>query len=177
MAATLGSGLILDVHGGRACIDHRADGAGDVEGAAQPVSTSTSSGSDDAAVMRRTSVSTSSMVLMPRSGRPSELAVRPAGEIEGAEACGLGQARGVGVDGAGHLEGPFFRHGEAKQGSGGVAVDLLGHSSSLGGIITGAPPAFSFTVCRFPNWGCQCDNLRVGPTPKNEGLCLKEKSP
>ena len=43
----------------------------------QPVSMSTSSGSDVAAVMRRASISTSSMVLMPRSGMPSELAAKP----------------------------------------------------------------------------------------------------
>lgn len=39
----------------------------------QPVSISTMSGSDDASVMRRASVNTSSIVLMPRSGMPSEL--------------------------------------------------------------------------------------------------------
>ena len=43
----------------------------------QPVSASTSKGSVLASVMRRMSMSTSSMVLMPRSGRPSEFAATP----------------------------------------------------------------------------------------------------
>ena len=43
----------------------------------QPVSASTSSGRAQASVMRRTSISTSSMVLMPRSGTPKELAATP----------------------------------------------------------------------------------------------------
>ncbi len=43
----------------------------------QPVSISTSSGRLVASVIRRTSVSTSSMVLIPRSGSPSELAATP----------------------------------------------------------------------------------------------------
>ena len=43
----------------------------------QPVSMSTSSGRSHASVMRRTSVSTSSIVLMPRSGMPSEFAATP----------------------------------------------------------------------------------------------------
>ena len=43
----------------------------------QPVSASTSSGNGQASVMRRMSMSTSSMVLMPRSGTPSELAATP----------------------------------------------------------------------------------------------------
>ena len=43
----------------------------------QPVSASTSSGSGQASVMRRMSISTSSMVLMPRSGTPRELAATP----------------------------------------------------------------------------------------------------
>ena len=45
--------------------------------APKPVSTSTSSGSAQTSVMRRTSVSTSSRLLMPRSGRPSEPAATP----------------------------------------------------------------------------------------------------
>ncbi len=43
----------------------------------QPVSMSTSSGRVVTSVMRRTSVSTSSIVLMPRSGMPSEFAATP----------------------------------------------------------------------------------------------------
>src|SRR5690606_754129 len=43
----------------------------------QPVSMSTSNGSPVASTMRRASISTSSMVLMPRSGMPSELAATP----------------------------------------------------------------------------------------------------
>ena len=34
VAAALGADLVFDVHGGGAGLDHRADGAGDVEGAA-----------------------------------------------------------------------------------------------------------------------------------------------
>ena len=45
--------------------------------APKPVSTSTRSGSAHASVIRRTSVSTSSRLLMPRSGRPSEPAATP----------------------------------------------------------------------------------------------------
>ena len=43
----------------------------------QPVSISTSSGRSVTSVMRRTSISTSSMVVMPRSGMPQELAATP----------------------------------------------------------------------------------------------------
>jgi hypothetical protein len=43
----------------------------------KPVSMSTSSGRSHTSVMRRTSISTSSSVLMPRSGKPSELAATP----------------------------------------------------------------------------------------------------
>ncbi|MNP22753.1 hypothetical protein D3C76_1154370 [compost metagenome] len=43
----------------------------------KPVSMSTSSGRSQTSVMRRTSVSTSSRVLMPRSGRPREPAATP----------------------------------------------------------------------------------------------------
>jgi hypothetical protein len=43
----------------------------------KPVSMSTISGTSHTSVMRRTSVSTSSSVLMPRSGRPSEPAATP----------------------------------------------------------------------------------------------------
>ena len=43
----------------------------------QPVSMSTSSGICVASTIRRASVSTSSIVLMPRSGMPSELAATP----------------------------------------------------------------------------------------------------
>ncbi len=43
----------------------------------KPVSTSTSSGRLQTSVMRRTSMSTSSSVLIPRSGRPSEPAATP----------------------------------------------------------------------------------------------------
>src|SRR5450432_1586258 len=43
----------------------------------QPVSASTSSGNAEASVMRRTSMSTSSIAVMPRSGTPSELAATP----------------------------------------------------------------------------------------------------
>jgi hypothetical protein len=42
-----------------------------------PVSTSTSRGKPHASVMRRISTSTSSIVLMPRSGMPSEFAATP----------------------------------------------------------------------------------------------------
>jgi len=45
--------------------------------APNPVSASTSSGSEEASVMRRTSVSTSSRLDMPRSGTPSEPAATP----------------------------------------------------------------------------------------------------
>ena len=47
----------------------------------QPVSMSTSTGRVVASVRRRASVSTSSMVLMPRSGMPSELAATPPPEM------------------------------------------------------------------------------------------------
>src|SRR5699024_3129484 len=43
----------------------------------KPVSMSTSSGSSHTSVMRRASISTSSSVLMPRSGMPSEPAATP----------------------------------------------------------------------------------------------------
>jgi hypothetical protein len=42
-----------------------------------PVSASTSKGSVLASVIRRMSISTSSIVLMPRSGRPREFAATP----------------------------------------------------------------------------------------------------
>ncbi|MCY1447035.1 hypothetical protein D9M71_636370 [compost metagenome] len=45
--------------------------------APKPVSTSTSSGRSHTSVMRRTSVSTSSRPVMPRSGRPREPAATP----------------------------------------------------------------------------------------------------
>ncbi|MNN64722.1 hypothetical protein D3C81_1801750 [compost metagenome] len=43
----------------------------------KPVSMSTISGRSQTSEMRRTSISTSSIVLMPRSGRPSEPAATP----------------------------------------------------------------------------------------------------
>ena len=69
--------------------------------APNPVSTSTSSGSGEASVIRRTSVSTSSRLLMPRSGRPSD----PGGDaaarkIDRLEAGALREDRVIGADGA-----------------------------------------------------------------------------
>ena len=43
----------------------------------QPVSASTNSGNAQASVMRRMSMSTSSKVLIPRSGTPREFAATP----------------------------------------------------------------------------------------------------
>ena len=80
--------------------------------------------------MRRTSVRTSSMVLMPRSGRRGVGGDASAGEIEGAEAGGLGQTGGVGIDCAGNLERLFFREGEAKTRAGRVRL-LVGSGIHL----------------------------------------------
>ena len=119
MAAALGADLVFDVHGGRAGIDHGADGAGDVEGAA-PAGVDVDEqrergGGGDAADVGEDVFhgADAEVGQAERVGGDAS-----AGEIEGAEAGGLGQARGVGVDGAGHLERLFFRDGEAETGSG-----------------------------------------------------------
>ena len=76
----------------------------------QPVSTSTSSGRPHTSVMRRMSVSTSSSVLMPRSGSAERArGDTAAGEIDRAKPDALGEPRGVGVDRAGDLQRFFLR--------------------------------------------------------------------
>ena len=77
VSAALGAYLVFDMNGGGAGLDHRADGARDVEGAAPAGVDIDEQRQSTSSVMRRTSVSTSSMVLMPRSGMPSELAATP----------------------------------------------------------------------------------------------------
>jgi hypothetical protein len=87
MAAALGAYLVLDVHGGRAGLDHGADGARDVERSAPAGVDVDQQRQREASVMRRTSVSTSSMVLMPRSGNAERIGGHAsAGKIKRAEA-------------------------------------------------------------------------------------------
>ena len=56
------------------------------------------------------------MVLMPRSGSAERVRGHAAArQIEGAKAAGLRQARGVGVDGADHLQRAFVRDRSTQQ--------------------------------------------------------------
>ena len=77
----------------------------------QPVSMSTSSGSDgdvgDAANVGQHVFHGADAEVGHAEGVGCDAA---AGEIEGAEAGGLGHARGVGVDGADHLQRLFFSY-------------------------------------------------------------------
>jgi len=65
----------------------------------KPVSASTSSGSGQAALMRRTSSQTSLRELMPRSGSPKEALATPAPErYRARKPAVLRQQRRIGVD-------------------------------------------------------------------------------
>ncbi len=77
MAAAFGAYLVFHVHCGRTCLDHRTNRARNVERAAPAGIDIDQQRQAVASVIRRTSISTSSMVLMPRSGIPSEFAATP----------------------------------------------------------------------------------------------------
>ena len=137
MAAALGADLVFDMYGGCAGVDHGADGAGDIEGAA-PAGVDVDEerkgrgGCDAADVGEDVFHSADAEVgEAERVGGDAS-----AGEIEGAEAGGLGEARGVCIDGAGDLEGLFFRDGKAETGSGRLRRCVVWHF---------LPPAVSST--------------------------------
>jgi hypothetical protein len=76
--AALGADLIFDLAGRSPGFDERLDSTAMLNALGpKPVSMSTSSGTSHTSVMRRTSVSTSSIELIPRSGKPSEPAATP----------------------------------------------------------------------------------------------------
>ncbi len=80
-----------------------------------PVSASTSSGSGQASVMRRMSISTSSMVLMPEIRNPQGIGGDSAArQIQRLESAGRRHSRGIGVDGADDLQGSLGGHGGAQ---------------------------------------------------------------
>jgi hypothetical protein len=77
MAATLGLHLIFDMQPGSTEFRKDFTVRAILNAPPQPVSASTNSGKAQASVILRMSISTSSMVLMPKSGIPRELAATP----------------------------------------------------------------------------------------------------
>ncbi len=125
MAAALGAHLVFDVHGGCAGLDHLADGARDVEGAA-PAGVDVDEQRQGAGVGDAADVgehvfhgADAEVGKAERVGGHAS-----AGEIEGAKTRGLGHPRRIGVDGAGYLQRLFFRERRAKARAGRIVMGM-----------------------------------------------------
>jgi hypothetical protein len=138
VAAALGAHLVLNMHGSRPGLDHGADGAGDVERSA-PAGV-------DVDQQRKVDHIGNPPNIRQHIFHGADAEVGYAervgchaspGQIQGAEAGSVGQARRISIDGAGHLQRPFLGHGKSKTGSGRVRFKGVSHASSLGRIIAG----------------------------------------
>ena len=115
MAAALGADLVLDVHPGGTRLDHRGDGARDAEGGA-PAGIDVDQhrqggGVGDAPDIGEDIVHGADGEVGQAEGIGCNAA---AGDVERLEAGRLGHARGIGIDGADHLQRPFGTHRGAQ---------------------------------------------------------------
>ena len=129
VAAALGLDLVFDVAAGGSGLDEGADGAGEIEGAAEAGVgvDEEGEGADvgDAADVGEDVVDGGDAEVGDAEGAGGDAT---AGEVEGAVADALGHAGVVGVDGADDLERVFGRDGGAKFRSGGDRLRGVAHA-------------------------------------------------